>query len=155
MIHTPGVEGVGSSSIMRLYEPRKAEEIARHCGVSKGMVHQVISTYNRFGLSPPQSSRLAKADVSPRTSPSGPARAGTVKKNFEAQVQAVVATRPVEDERPVLIMAQDEGCFPRSDKNSQSGYNTGMNQAMLLKLAPTPERSNLCRRRDEHKKSRI
>ena len=33
-----------------LVEPRKAEEIARHCGVSKGMVHQVISTYNRFGV---------------------------------------------------------------------------------------------------------
>jgi transposase len=32
-----------------LVEPRKAEEIAKHCGVSKGMVHQVISTYNRFG----------------------------------------------------------------------------------------------------------
>ena len=50
MIHAPGVEGVGLSSLMRLYEPRKAEEIARHCGVSKGMVHQVISTYNRFGV---------------------------------------------------------------------------------------------------------
>ena len=35
---------------MRLYEPRKAEEIAKHCGVSKGMVHQVISAYNRFGV---------------------------------------------------------------------------------------------------------
>ncbi len=33
-----------------LIEPRKAEEIARHCGVSKAMVHQVISTYNRFGI---------------------------------------------------------------------------------------------------------
>lgn len=33
-----------------LVEPRKAEEIARHCGVSKGMVHQVISTYNRLGV---------------------------------------------------------------------------------------------------------
>src|SRR2546423_14000972 len=33
-----------------LAQPRKAEEIARHCGVSKGMVHQVISTYNRFGV---------------------------------------------------------------------------------------------------------
>ncbi len=33
-----------------LVEPRKAEEIARHCGVSKGMVHQVISTSNRFGV---------------------------------------------------------------------------------------------------------
>ncbi len=33
-----------------LVEPRKAEEIAKHCGVSKAMVHQVISTYNRFGV---------------------------------------------------------------------------------------------------------
>jgi len=33
-----------------LVEPRKAEEIAKHCGVSKGMVHQVISTYNRLGV---------------------------------------------------------------------------------------------------------
>ena len=30
--------------------------------------------------------------------------------------------------------------FSRSDKNSQSGYNTAMNWAMLLKLAPTPEK---------------
>jgi transposase len=33
-----------------LIEPRKAEEIAKHCGVSKAMVHQVISTYNRLGV---------------------------------------------------------------------------------------------------------
>jgi transposase len=33
-----------------LIEPRKAEEIAKHCGVSKAMVHQVISTYNRLGI---------------------------------------------------------------------------------------------------------
>ena len=33
-----------------LVEPRKAEEIAKHCGVSKATVHQVISTYNRFGV---------------------------------------------------------------------------------------------------------
>src|SRR5712691_13097184 len=31
-------------------EPRKAEEIARHCGVSKATVHQVISAYNRLGV---------------------------------------------------------------------------------------------------------
>lgn len=35
------------------------------------------------------------------------------KKNFEAQAQALIATRPVEDERPALVMAQDEGCFGR------------------------------------------
>lgn len=33
-----------------LIEPRKAEEIARHCGVSKATVHEVISTYNRTGV---------------------------------------------------------------------------------------------------------
>ncbi|EFH79759.1 winged helix-turn-helix domain-containing protein [Ktedonobacter racemifer] len=33
-----------------LVEPRKVEEIARHCGVSKATVHQVISTYNRLGI---------------------------------------------------------------------------------------------------------
>jgi transposase len=32
-----------------LVDPRKAEEIAKHCGVSKRTVHQVISLYNRFG----------------------------------------------------------------------------------------------------------
>lgn len=33
-----------------LVDPRKAEDIAQHCGVSKATVHQVISTYNRFGV---------------------------------------------------------------------------------------------------------
>lgn len=33
-----------------LVDPRPAEEIAKHCGVSKATVHQVISTYNRFGV---------------------------------------------------------------------------------------------------------
>src|SRR5260370_32615913 len=33
-----------------LAEPRKAEEIAKHCGVSKATVHQVISTYKRLGV---------------------------------------------------------------------------------------------------------
>lgn len=33
-----------------LVEPRQAGEIAKHCGVSKATVHQVISSYNRFGV---------------------------------------------------------------------------------------------------------
>lgn len=33
-----------------LVEPRKAEDIARHCGVSKATIHDVISTYNRLGV---------------------------------------------------------------------------------------------------------
>ncbi len=32
-----------------LVDPRQAEEIAKHCAVSKATVHQVISTYNRLG----------------------------------------------------------------------------------------------------------
>jgi transposase len=33
-----------------LVEPRRAEEIARHCGVSKATVYAVISRYNRLGV---------------------------------------------------------------------------------------------------------
>lgn len=33
-----------------LVEPGKAEDIARHCGVSKASVHAVISSYNRLGV---------------------------------------------------------------------------------------------------------
>jgi len=33
-----------------LVDPRQAEEIAKHCGVSKATVHQVISNYNRRGV---------------------------------------------------------------------------------------------------------
>ena len=33
-----------------LVEPRKAEDIARHCGVSKATVHAIISSYNRLGV---------------------------------------------------------------------------------------------------------
>jgi len=34
-----------------LVDPQPAAEIARHCGVSKLMVHRVISVYNRLGCS--------------------------------------------------------------------------------------------------------
>jgi len=33
-----------------LVEPGKAENIARHCGVSKATVHALISSYNRQGI---------------------------------------------------------------------------------------------------------
>jgi len=32
-------------------DPRTAEEIARRCGVGKGTVRQLVSRYNRFGVS--------------------------------------------------------------------------------------------------------
>jgi transposase len=34
-----------------LVDPRTAEEIAQHCGVKKVTVQQLISRYNRFGIS--------------------------------------------------------------------------------------------------------
>jgi transposase len=34
-----------------LVDPRTAEEIAKHCGVKKVTVQQLISRYNRFGIS--------------------------------------------------------------------------------------------------------
>lgn len=34
-----------------LVDPRTAEDIATHCGVGKVVVHQLISRYNRFGVS--------------------------------------------------------------------------------------------------------
>src|SRR5258708_30626210 len=33
-----------------LVEPGKAQDIARHCGVSKATVHAVIASYNRQGI---------------------------------------------------------------------------------------------------------
>lgn len=33
-----------------LIDPRKAEDIAKHCGVSKATVHHVIPAYNRLGV---------------------------------------------------------------------------------------------------------
>lgn len=33
-----------------LVDPRQAVDIAKHCGVSKATVHQVISSYNRLGV---------------------------------------------------------------------------------------------------------
>jgi hypothetical protein len=49
----------------------------------------------------------------PRYPKSDPEAQEQFKKNFPAQVEAAVATREAGDERPVLIMAQDEGCFGR------------------------------------------
>lgn len=34
-----------------MVDPRPAEEIAKHCGVATDTVHQLISRYNRFGIS--------------------------------------------------------------------------------------------------------
>jgi transposase len=34
-----------------MVDPRPAEDIAKHCGVAKATVQQLISRYNRFGIS--------------------------------------------------------------------------------------------------------
>jgi len=154
-----------------LIAPRKAEEIARHTGVSVTTVRRVISTYNRFGLAaietpgtggrrhqymtleqeraflqpfllvpkpvrlppPNTSSRPRTAEVKhpvhistiyrlldrhgwrklvprPRHPKANPEEQAIFKKPFQATVQAIVATREPADQRPVLQMAEDEGC---------------------------------------------
>src|SRR5437868_3780386 len=68
-----------------LVAPRKADEIALHTGVSA------------FASSQGQPSRTGRVS----------------KKNFKQAVQAALETREPSDERPVLLMAEDEGCFGR------------------------------------------
>lgn len=155
-------------------EPRKAEEIARHTGVSVPTVRRVISTYNRLGLAAietpgtggrrheyltveqeraflqPFFARAEQGEIAtaeqiqqafeaevkhpihistiyrlldrhgwrklvprPRHPKANPQEQAAFKKNFQTAVQAAVATRDPTDERSVLQMAQDEGCFGR------------------------------------------
>src|SRR5205823_4827507 len=47
-------------------------------------------------------------------------------KNFQASVAAAVATRPAEDKRPVLKMAQDEGRFGRISTPKRAWAPPGM-----------------------------
>jgi hypothetical protein len=49
----------------------------------------------------------------PRHPKANPEEQAIFKKPFQATVQAVVATREPADQRPVLQMAEDEGCFGR------------------------------------------
>ena len=157
-----------------LIAPRKAEEIARHTGVSVTTVRRVISTYNRFGLAAietpgtggrrheymtleqeraflqPFFARAETGEIAtaehiqqafeaevkhpvhistiyrlldrhgwrklvprPRHPQANPEEQAAFKKSFQAVVQAAVATREPTDKRPVLQMAEDEGCFGR------------------------------------------
>jgi transposase len=157
-----------------LVAPRKAEEIAKHTGVSVTTVRRVISTYNRFGLAAietpgtggrrhqymsmeqeraflqPFFARAASGEIAtaeqiqqayeaevkhpvhistiyrlldrhgwrklvprPRHPKANESEQAIFKKTFQATVQAVVATREPNDQRPVLQMAEDEGCFGR------------------------------------------
>jgi len=48
------------------------------------------------------------------------------KNDFPQQVKAAMTTREVGDERPVLIMAQDEGCFGRISRAKRCWAPPGM-----------------------------
>jgi transposase len=88
-----------------LVDPRKADDIAKHCGVSKASVHQVISTYNRFGVAAVetpgkggryhdylsiQEEREFLAPFFARAQTGELATAGQIKRAFEARVGHVV-----------------------------------------------------------------
>jgi transposase len=49
----------------------------------------------------------------PRHPKANPEEQAAFLKNFPALVQAALSTRDPADQRPVLLMAQDEGCFGR------------------------------------------
>lgn len=53
------------------------------------------------------------------------------KTKFPAQVEAVIATRDTGDERPVLIMAQDEGCFGRISRANRCWAPPGVRPQVL------------------------
>ena len=84
-----------------LIDPREATEIAKHTGTTIAMVHQVISTYNRFGVAavetPGKGGRRhqyltleeEKAFLAPffsRAQKGEIATAGEIKRAFEAQI---------------------------------------------------------------------
>lgn len=157
-----------------LVDPREAEEIAKHTGVSVHTVHKVISNYNKRGVAAVETpgkggrrheyltieeeqdflapffeqakkgkvattAQIQKAfeerighDVDDSTiyrllerhqwrklvpRPFHPqadeAEQEQFKQNFEKIVEEAIKTRDPEDQREVLIMAQDEGCFGR------------------------------------------
>jgi hypothetical protein len=66
--------------------------------------------------------------------------------NFSAQVEAAVATREAGDERPVLIMAQDEGCgcpalVVRSEVRAPPGRYCQLDEEMEEFLREREEKS--------------
>src|SRR2546422_429767 len=71
-----------------LVAPRKADEIALHTGVSATTVHRVIARYNRFGPV-------------------------VIEQSAKGGRHHDYLTREHTDERSVLLMAEDEGCFGR------------------------------------------
>jgi transposase len=170
-----------------LVEPRPAEVIARHCGVSKATVHAVISRYKRLGVAAIDTPRKGgrrrhyltleeekqflapffaqaehgeiatvreihcafetrvghpvdgstiyrllhrqgwrKCKPRPKHPKDDPHVQEQFKQTFSTQVEAAVATREAGDERPVLIMAQDEGCFGRISRAKRCWAPPGM-----------------------------
>lgn len=76
--------------------------------VDESMIYRLLNRHGWRKLMP--RSRHPKAD---------PHAQEQFKKNFPVQVAEAVATREAGDERPVLIMAQDEGCFGRISRSKR------------------------------------
>jgi transposase len=91
-------------------DPRKAEDIATHCGVSKATVHQIISSSNRLGVTAVetvgkggrhhdylslQEEREFLAPFFAHAERGELATAGEIKRAFEARVGQEVAERTI------------------------------------------------------------
>ena len=84
------------AQIQHAFEERVGHE------VDASMIYRLLHRHGWRKLMP--RSRHPKADLQIQEQ---------FKRNFPLQVEAAIATRETGDKRPVLIMAQDEGCFGR------------------------------------------
>jgi hypothetical protein len=77
---------------------------------------------------------LAENDASSQASEKRSGDAGAVKKNFPVLVEAAVSTQEAGDERPVLILAQDEGCFGRISEVKRAWAPPGMRPSVPVQV---------------------
>jgi len=126
-----------------LIDPRQAEDIAKHCGVSKATVHQVISTYNRFGAAAVETPRKSgrrrqyltmeeeRAFVAPffaRAEKGEIATTAEIQHSFEARVG-----HPVEDSTVYRLLNRHEWRklvprpqHPQADEQAQEEFKKNL-----------------------------
>lgn len=142
-----------------LIEPRKAEEIARHCGVSKGTVHQVISAYNRFGIEGvetagkggrrheyliPQEEKQFLAPFCARAQNGEIATAAEVQRAFEARIGHEV------DESTIYRLLQRHGWrklmsrpkHPQASKEAQEYFKKTLRPKFRRQWQPVQQKMN-------------
>jgi len=134
-----------------LVDPRPAAEIAKHVGVSVDTVHQVISTYNRFGVAAVETvgkggrrheyltleqERHFLAPFFARAETGEVASAGQIKRAFEAQVGHEV------DESTIYRLLNRHGwrklvprpVHPQANKEEQEQFKKTLRRRLKRRL---------------------